>query len=143
MADVREVVGLLNEGLAARGEAPIRRYVTLNEVNVLAIGTWFTGWFPGGKALALREMRRGLDHLLAAHVLAYDAIHDAYEQRGWARPQVATNNVTLSIYDVDRALVDLLLARRRGVARDVLPAYMADRRARWVACCRGMPRACM
>ncbi len=135
----REVAGMVGEGLAARGEPPIRRFVTLNEINVLAIGTWFTGWFPGGRPLALRDLHRGLDHLLAAHVLAYDAVHDVYEERGWARPQVATNNLALSIYEVDRAIVDLLLARRRGVDRGDLPGYMAARRTRWRTLMRTMP----
>jgi beta-glucosidase len=135
---VRRLAALLNEGLAARGEPPIRRYVTLNEVNVLAIGTWFTGWFPGGRPLRLADLGRGLDHLLAAHVLAYDAIHDVHEQRGWPRPQVVTNNLTLSIYETDRALVDVLLAPRRGVDRDALPGYLADRRARWFSMCKVM-----
>ncbi len=130
---VRQGVAMLNEGLAGRGEPAIRRYVTLNEPNALALGTWFTGWFPGGRPIQFSALNRGLDHLLAAHVLAYDAIHDVHEEHGWPRPQVVTNTVTLSTYETDRALVDLLLARRRGVERDALPAYLADRRARWIA----------
>ncbi|MDP9343762.1 MAG: family 1 glycosylhydrolase [Actinomycetota bacterium] len=137
-AYVRQVVTLLDEGLAARGEPPIRRYVTLNEINALAIGTWFGGWFPGGRPLHLPDLRRGLDHLLAAHVRAYDAVHDVHVERGWARPQVITNNVSLSIYESDRSLIDLLLARRRGVDRDALPAYLADRRTRWRSVCKRM-----
>ena len=64
------------------------------------------------------------DHLLTAHVLGYEAIHRA-------RPdaEVTTNNACVSVYDSDRLLTDLLMARALGVARADLDAWLGERRA--------------
>jgi hypothetical protein len=43
---------------------------------------------------------------------------------------VTTNNSSLSVYEFDRMLTDLLLARGAGVARDDLDAWITDRRQR-------------
>jgi len=128
-----EAAGRLGDGLVARGQQPLRRYVTLNEPNVLAFQTWATGMFPGGGLGRLRAVRRALDHLLAAHVLTYAALHRLHGERGWPAPVVTTNTYTNSVYELDRGLVDLLLAPRRRVPPGALDAYLAGRRAQFVA----------
>lgn len=128
---VASIVPALTRRLQERGTDPIRTWVTSAELNVVALETWVTGIFPGGAFFHLRTAAQALDQLLAAHVLAYDAIHDLYEREGWPRPQVTTNNFSFATYEIDQGLVDLLLARRRGIAQQDLWQYLLERRARW------------
>ncbi len=102
----------------------VRLWVTINEINVLAIESWLLGSFPPGRFLAFGDAAVAADHLLAAHVLAYQAIHRA-------RPDavVTTNNACVSVYDFDRRLTDMLMARRLGVARHELEGWIDERRA--------------
>ena len=113
-------------GIAAgRLASQARNWVTINEFNIYAIQTYFTGDFPPARTGDLAATLRCLDHLLAAHVLAYGAIHAI-------RPDavVSTNGFQFSIYELDRLGTDLLLARRRGVAREQLHTWLAGRRSR-------------
>ncbi len=102
----------------------VRLWVTLNEVNVLALQSWFFGAFPPGRTAAVADMATALGNLLHAHVLAYGVVHEA-------RPDavVTTNNAGVSAYELDRMLTDLLLARRAGVARERVAAWCEGRRA--------------
>lgn len=111
---------------AARLAPHCRAYVTINEINVLALCSWLLGAFPPGRRGATGPAIRALDHLLAAHVLAYEAIHAA-------RPDaiVGTNNYCMSAYELDRLLTDVLLARSHGVGRHDLGAWLAERRRRF------------
>ena len=99
------------------------QWVTVNELNILALQTWLTGDFPPGRWLALGRVVRAIDHLLTGHVLAYGAIHD--RQPGAI---VATNNFTFSIYELDRLQTDVLLARLHGIDRSDLHDWLEDRR---------------
>ena len=57
--------------VAVEALAPmVRHWVTINEINVLAIGTWLLGMFPPGRLLALGDVAIAEDNLLAAHVAA-------------------------------------------------------------------------
>ncbi|MFN2607617.1 MAG: family 1 glycosylhydrolase [Acidimicrobiales bacterium] len=126
-----EIVRRLNRALVEAGGSPCTRYVTLNEINIVALNTWWDGAFPGGGLFGAGRTRRALDHLLAAHVGAYGAIHDVHEAEGWPAPMVSTPNFAFATWETDRGLTDLLLARRRGVARDDLAAYLTECRRRW------------
>jgi beta-glucosidase/6-phospho-beta-glucosidase/beta-galactosidase len=101
----------------------VRHWVTINEINVLLLNSWMLGVFPPGRLLAFRDAAIAADNLLAAHVLAYEAIH-----RGRPDALVTTNNTCLSIYEHDRRLTDLLLARGAGVERRDLDAWLDERR---------------
>ena len=103
----------------------VRHWVTLNEINVLALMSYVLGEFPPGRRGAFGDAAVALDHLLSAHVFAYDAIHAE-------RPDavVTTNNASVSVYEYDRLLVDLLLARSHGVERRDLDDWVAERRRR-------------
>jgi beta-glucosidase/6-phospho-beta-glucosidase/beta-galactosidase len=106
----------------------VRHWVTLNEVNVLALMTYVLGAFPPGRTAAFGDAAVALDNLLCAHVFAYDTIH---AERNDA--VVTTNNASVSVYEYDRLLVDLLLARSHGVDRRDLDAWVAERRRRHYA----------
>jgi len=103
-----------------------RLWVTINEINVLALGAYLLGAFPPGRVMALADVATALDHLLAAHVRAYEVVH-----RIQPDAVVTTNNSTLSIYEVDRMLVDVLLARGEGVDRSALGPWLDERRRAW------------
>ncbi len=105
-----------------------RHWVTINEVNVLALMTYVLGAFPPGRTAGLADAALALDNLLAAHVFAYDAIH-----AGRPDAVVTTNNASVTVYEYDRLLVDLLLARNHGVERRDLDAWVTDRRRRHYA----------
>jgi len=102
----------------------VRHWVTINEINVLAIGSWLLGMFPPGRTLAFADAAMAVDNLLAAHVAGYEVIHRA-------RPDalVTTNNSCSSVYEFDRMLTDLLLARGEGVEPHELDEWIAERRA--------------
>jgi beta-glucosidase len=112
------------ELVVARLAANVRLWVTINEINVLAIESWLLGTFPPGRFMAFRDAAVATDHLLTAHVLAYQAIHRA-------RPDavVTTNNACVSVYDLDRRLTDTLMARSLGIARHELDGWIDERRA--------------
>ena len=112
--------------IAVEALAPmVRLWVTINEINVLATGSWLLGMFPPGRIMALDDVAIAEDNLLAAHVAGYEVIHRA-------RPDavVTTNNSCLSLYDQDRLLIDVLLARSMGVERREVGAWLAERRRR-------------
>ncbi|HVC71954.1 MAG TPA: family 1 glycosylhydrolase [Acidimicrobiales bacterium] len=103
-----------------------RNWVTLNEINVVGLGSYLLGMFPPGRLAAVPDMTRAFDNLLAAHVRAYDVLH-----RLQPEAMVTTNNTSVSVYELDRLLIDLLLSRRAGVGRGDMDAYIAERRVCW------------
>lgn len=101
-----------------------RHWVTINEINVLAPQSWYFGVFPPGHVLDGRGMTRALDHLLAAHVLAYDAIKAVQPEA-----VVSTNTHPLSAYTTERMLADVLSLRRAGVERADVGIWLARQAA--------------
>ena len=101
----------------------VRHWVTINEINSLAIGSWLLGMFPPGRVLSHRDMALATDHLLAAHVAAYAVIHRV-------RPDavVTTNNACLDVYELDQLLTDVLLSRSLGVGQEDLGPWLTERR---------------
>ena len=106
-------------------------WITLNEMNVYALQTYLTGEFPPGRHLSIRRVVRTLDHMLAAHVAAYDVIKARQPQA-----TVTTNNYCFSIYELDRLLIDVLLGRGEAVTRHDLGPWLAGRRATYHASVR-------
>ena len=105
-----------------------RSWVTINELNILAIQSYWTGDFPPGRWASSGDTVRAFDHLLTAHVLAYAEI-----SRRQPGATVATNNFSSSVYELDRLLIDTLLARHRGVERHDLRSWLIERRRDWHA----------
>ncbi|MDA8343324.1 MAG: family 1 glycosylhydrolase [Actinomycetota bacterium] len=102
----------------------VRLWVTINEINVIGLSSWLVGIFPPGRRMAFADAWAALDNLLAAHVRTYETIHAA-------RPDavVTTNDASVSVYELDHLLVDLLLARSMGVEPGELDAWITERRA--------------
>jgi beta-glucosidase/6-phospho-beta-glucosidase/beta-galactosidase len=101
-----------------------RNWLTLNEINGYAVQAYVLGTLPPGRLLAYGDLVRSLDHLLTAHVLAHAAIH-----RRQPDAVVSTDNHASSLYELDRMLLDVLLARSEGISRDELREWLAGRRA--------------
>jgi len=112
-----------------------RHWVTLNEINIYALMTFWLGAFPPGRLMSTGDVVRTLDHLLCGHVLAYDEIH-----RRHPGAVVATNNFCFSVYELDRLLSDVLLARRHEVERPDLERWLDDRRAAYTLAMGAVPR---
>lgn len=101
----------------------VRTWVTVNEPNVYALQTYWTGDFPPGRWFDAGASVRAIDHLLAGHVLAHAAVHERQPDA-----VVATNTFCFSAYELDQLLVDVLLCRSEGVERDQLGTWLQSRR---------------
>jgi beta-glucosidase len=100
-----------------------RNWLTLNEINGYAVQAYVLGALPPGRYLAFGDLVRSLDHLLTAHVLAHAAIHGRQPEA-----VVSTDNHASSLYELDRMLLDVLVARSEGVSRPELREWLAGRR---------------
>lgn len=103
-----------------------RRWITLNEINVLPVQSYLEANYPPGHRFDTAGAIRCFDHMLAAHVLTYEVV-----KRHDPGAVVTTNNSASSVYELDRLLVDILLARRAGVGRHELRPWLLERRARF------------
>jgi 6-phospho-beta-galactosidase len=113
---VRVTVTHINRRLVDHHQvAPIRWYITINEPNILVPNTYLSGMFPVGNARGLGAMNRAYNHLLAAHVRAYNSIHDIYEAAGWATPHVTLNTYCSDLYWSEKVIWDLLDLRQQGI----------------------------
>lgn len=112
--------------IAEHAQAPLRWYVTLNEPNMLVLNTYFNRQFPGGGKRGMAVGIKAYNRLLAAHVCAYNAIHDVYEEEGWIAPQVTMNTFCSDVYWSEKMLLDLLCLRERGVSFQNLKPYLRD-----------------
>jgi beta-glucosidase/6-phospho-beta-glucosidase/beta-galactosidase len=103
--------------------AQCSKWITTNELNIYSVNSFLTGIFPPGWRGKFTATMASIDHLLTGHVLAYDIIHELQPDA-----VVATNNYSLSIYELDRMPLDLLVARAQGVAEAELGSWLAMRR---------------
>ncbi len=101
----------------------VRLWVTINEINVLFAESWVLGAFPPGRHFAHDDAAIAASNLLASHVAGYEVIH---RWRGDA--VVTTNNGCSTLYELDRMLTDLLLARRMEIDRHDIFEWMSERR---------------
>ena len=100
-----------------------RKWVTINEPNILALMGWVEGATPPGRRMAVTDAFTVLDSLLTAHVLAYREIH-----RVQPGAMVTVNTSSSSIYEHDRLLTDLLCVRSAGVDRADVDTWIDERR---------------
>jgi beta-glucosidase len=113
-----------------------RNWVTINEPNILALMTRMLGAFPPGRRGDLRGFLTMLDNLGAAHVHAYAAVKERVPDS-----TVSWNPFSFSVYELDRLLTDLLLARSHGIPHDEVARFTAGRRAEFYRspAARGVP----
>ena len=101
----------------------VHLWVTINEINVLFAESWVLGSFPPGRRLAHTDAAIAASNLLAAHVAGYEVIH---QWRGDA--SVTTNNGCSSLYELDRMLSDILLAKRMDIDSEDIFEWLGERR---------------
>ena len=83
-----------------------RRWVTVNEPNIVMLMGWIEGACPPGRRMAFSDAFCVLDNLLTAHVLAGDAVTAVQPEA-----EVTINTSSSSVYEHDRMLLDLLQLR--------------------------------
>jgi beta-glucosidase/6-phospho-beta-glucosidase/beta-galactosidase len=105
---------------AAHGQPPVHWFVTLNEPNMLVLNTYLNRHFPGGGGSGLAVGVAAYNRLLAAHVRAYNAIHDLYAAAGWSAPMVTMNTFCSDVYWSENMLLDLLCLRENAIPREGL-----------------------
>ena len=94
--------------LAVDALAPsVRHWVTVNEINALAIGSWLLGMFPPGRVLAFDDAAIAVDNLLTAHVRGLRGHPPVAGRRGGHHQQRVPERVRATI----GMLTDVLLAR--------------------------------
>ncbi len=103
---------------------PIRWYITINEPNMLASSTYLKGDFPRS-AWGLGASLQAYNHLLAAHVRAYNCIHDLYEAEEWSCPQVSLNTYCSDLYWSEKVIWDLLSLNQRQIKPVKFKDYIA------------------
>ncbi len=104
--------------------AHCRRWVTINEPNIVMLMGWIEGACPPGRRMAVSDAYCVLDNLLTAHVLAAEAVTAV--QSG---AEVTINTSSSSVYELDRMLLDLLGLREAGVHPSDVDRYVDERRA--------------
>lgn len=121
---VRTTVAHINRRLTDRYQLPpIHWFITINEPNMLVTSTYLSGQFPGGHSeRGISAVLRAYNHMLTAHVKAYNCIHDLYDAEGWAAPQISLNTFCSDLYWSEKALWDLLSVPER----DVKPANVRE-----------------
>jgi beta-glucosidase len=102
---------------------PIHWYITINEPNILVPNSYLNHQFPAGSAMGTGAMLRAYNHLLAAHVQAYNCIHDLYLEAGWPHPQVSLNTYCSDLYWSEKVIWDLLELRQQQIALHEVQDY--------------------
>ncbi|MCM1981700.1 family 1 glycosylhydrolase [Lyngbya confervoides] len=106
---------------------PIRWFLTINEPNILVINTYLNGTFPSDQGISLNRAMVAFDHLLAAHIQAYDRIHQIYATQGWDSPMVSLNTYCSDLYWSEKLVWDLLNLASQPVPAQQLPHYFRHR----------------
>jgi beta-glucosidase len=128
---VQVTVTQLNRRLVEVYELPpIHWYITINEPNILVNNTYLNHQFPSVVKGGFDRIFRAYSHLLAAHVCAYNLIHDTYEAQGWPTPKVSLNTYCSDLYWFDQLIWDLLRSRQLGIRRADLSDYVYNRAKR-------------
>ncbi|QZZ22254.1 glycoside hydrolase family 1 protein [Leptothermofonsia sichuanensis E412] len=126
---VRTTVTHINRRLTDRYQySPIQWFITINEPNMLVTSTYLSGQFPGGHSeRGISAVLRAYNHMLTAHVRAYNCIHDLYEAEGWATPQVAPNTYCSDLYWSEKVLWDLLSISERQIKPANVREFIHDK----------------
>jgi beta-glucosidase len=103
---VGHVVRQINQRLVEVHQTdPVRIFITVNEPNILIQNTCLVPHFPGaGRGWPCAVAK--LNHLLAAHIRAYNRIHDCYVEHGWPTPRVSLNTFCSELYWADQIIWD-------------------------------------
>ncbi len=126
---VRTTVTHINRRLTQHDQLPpIHWFITINEPNMLVTSTYLSGQFPGGHSeRGISAILRAYNHMLTAHVKAYNCIHDLYKAEGWISPQVSLNTFCSDLYWSEKVLWDLLSVAERGIKPAEVREFIHDK----------------
>jgi len=128
---VEAVITRINQQLQQRyQQPPIHWYITINEPNILVANTYLKAEFPSHR-WGLRPALRAYNHLLSAHIRAYNLIHDRYEAAGWPTPQVSFNTYCSDLYWSEKVLWDLMAMRSRQIPASQVEPYIHQQAKAW------------
>ncbi|SKB15736.1 Beta-glucosidase/6-phospho-beta-glucosidase/beta-galactosidase [Planktothrix sp. PCC 11201] len=105
-------------------QPPIHWYITINEPNILVLNTYLSRQFPSGTFTGIKAVWRAYNHLLAAHIRAYNSIHDIYEKYGWNQPMVTLNTYCSDLYWSEKVIWDLLGAQEKEIKPKEIRDYV-------------------
>jgi len=105
-------------------QPPIHWFITINEPNILVLNTYLSGQFPAGNFRGIKAVWRAYNHLLAAHIRAYNSIHDIYEKYSWEKPQVTLNTYCSDLYWSEKVIWDLLNVQEKQVKGKEIRDYV-------------------
>ncbi|UBF29594.1 family 1 glycosylhydrolase [Kovacikia minuta CCNUW1] len=121
---VRVAVTQINRRLTDHYQLPpIHWYITVNEPNMLVLNTYLSRQFPAGSSWGVSAVLHAYSYMLAAHIRAYNCIHDIYEAEGWTTPRVSLNTYCSDHYWSEKVIWDLLSLRQREVKPTQLESY--------------------
>ncbi len=124
---VQVTVTRLNRRLTEHYQLPpIGWYITINEPNILVPNSYLNRQFPAGPAMGVRAILQAYNHMLAAHVRAYNLIHDCYNAAGWSKPQVSLNTYCSDLYWSEKVIWDLLELRQQQIKPRQLKDYIHE-----------------
>ena len=109
---------------------PLRWYITINEPNILVTNTYLKGEFPHDR-WGVSAALQAYNHLLCAHIRAYNLIHDLYQQEGWTTPRVSFNTYCSDLYWSEKVIWDLLVSRQRQVKPSEIEDYIYQQANQW------------
>jgi len=128
-AQVR-IVDEINQRLMTRGNKRMAHFLVYNEPSLIPLFYHSMDWYPGDRK-GPEYLPLAFDTMLSHYVRAYDGIHDLFEKRDWGTPNVGFTIASLSQYEFDKQLDDLLRLRSWGVAREDAAAKIAECRSAW------------
>lgn len=105
-------------------QPPIHWYITINEPNILVLNTYLSDQFPSGNFTGIKAVWQAYNHLLAAHIRAYNSIHDIYEKYSWEKPQVTLNTYCSDLYWSEKVIWDLLNVQEKQVKGKEIRDYV-------------------
>lgn len=125
---VRVAVTHINRRLADHYHLPpIHWYITINEPNILVSNTYLSGQFPSDSAVGSTVVLEAYNYMLAAHVRAYNCIHDIYVAEGWPTPRVSLNTYCSDLYWSEKVIWDLLDLRQHDLKPRDIKEYIHDK----------------
>jgi len=106
---------------------PIQWYITINEPNILVLNTYLGRQFPSDSLPGPNPILRAYNHLLTAHVLAYNCIHNLYISEGWTTPNVTLNTYCSDLYWSEKVIWDLLSYPQQGIKPTELRDFVHEK----------------
>ncbi|MDZ4815361.1 MAG: family 1 glycosylhydrolase [Verrucomicrobiota bacterium] len=121
-----ETLTYINTELVARGFAPIKWLITVNEPDMLVFNQYVLGIFPGSRFKGWVCAQRAYRNMIRAHVRVYTKAHRLYKEKGWEAPMISFNNFCNDLFWTERVWLEIIEHRRKGVDRKKILPFLKD-----------------